>query len=365
VDLVVATPWPGESLVCLLDESLVTVTRLVTSAKFMVDTGMLEGEPYVTMARLERAVLQRSRHLSAASAAIVSDTETTFGLALPPVQTLPLATRDRAASVTVAERFASDDEVEVLFVGRPEPRKGADVLLAAARSLAGSFPEAVYVLAGWGEWDGHRALIEGDGSLRGRVELLGEVADDRLWRLYAGADIVCVPSRYESFGQVLIEAMVFGKPIAASAVGGMPAVVEQDGNALLSPPGDTEALAGSLARLISDTRLREAFGRRSRELYEERYTPARIAERASMHYRSIIEDARSRGPDSSAGSGDDAMRSGLEEGLKEVVLIDERLAAQVAAELLDWTPAKAALRDRWRRLFPRVRSKLGFPRGAS
>jgi len=59
------------------------------------------------------------------------------------------------------------------------------------------------------------------------------------------------------------------------------------------------------------------------------------------------------------------MRSGLAEVLKEVMLIDERLAAQVAAELLDWTPAKAALRDRWRRLFPRVRSKLGVPHGAS
>ena len=84
-----------------------------------------------------------------------------------------------------------------------------------------------------------------------------------------------------------------------------------------------------------------------------------------MHYRSIIEDARSRGPDSSAGSGDDAMRSGLAEVLKEVTLIDERLAAQVAAKLLDCTPAKAALRDRWRRRFSRDRSKPGFPRGAS
>jgi glycogen(starch) synthase len=130
-----------------------------------------------------------------------------------------------------------------LSVGRCEPRKGADVLLAAAQRLASEVRNVVYVFVGAGGWDALRTQVEQDARLRDHVLFLGPVDDRRLWELYAGADIVCVPSRYESFGLVLTEAMMFGKPIVASAVGGMPGVVEEGGNALLVPAGDGDRLA--------------------------------------------------------------------------------------------------------------------------
>ena len=256
VDLVVATPWPGESLVCLLDPRLTVVTSLVTSVKFMTDTGLLTGEPWLTMGRLEQAVIARSRYFVASSTAIVSDTEATFGVRLPAVTPTPFGTADCAQAVTRAERSGSVEDVVVLCVGRYEPRKGADVLLAAAERLAGDVGNVVYVFVGEGDWDAPRSRVEQDARLRDHVLFLGWVDDRRLWELYAGADIVCVPSHYESFGLVLTEAMMFGKPIVASAVGGMPGVVEEGGNALLVPPGDRDRLAACLHQLIGNPSLR-------------------------------------------------------------------------------------------------------------
>ena len=332
VDLVVATPWPGESLVCLLDSRLTVVTRLVTSVQFMTDTGLLAGEPWLMMGRLERAVIARSRYFSAASAAILSDTESTFGLRLPPVTPIPLGTADRAGSVTRAERPGSPGDVVVLCVGRCEPRKAPDVLLAAAERLAGDVRNVVYVFVGDGSWDGLRNQVEQDVRLRDHVLFLGRVDDRRLWELYAGADIVCVPSYYESFGHVLTEAMMFGKPIVASAVGGMPSVVEEGANALLVPAGDPDRLAACLHRLISSPVLRRNFGRRSRELYEERYTTERMGARKAEHFRTIVEAERQRSDGASADPR--AIYGGLAGALEEVAGMEPAVASCAADGLL-------------------------------
>jgi glycogen(starch) synthase len=331
--LVVATPWPGESLVCLLDRRLTVLTRLVTSVKFMTDTGLLRGEPWLSMGRLERAVISRSRHFSASTAAIVADTESTFQIKLPAIAPVPLGTADRAREVTHGERLASPEEVVVLSVGRLEPRKGADVLLASARLLVTELPHALYVFVGEGNWDGLRMEVERDVQLRGRVLFLGRVDDARLWRLYAGADLVCVPSLYESFGQVLIEAMMFGKPIVASAAGGMPSVVEEGGNALLASPGDCDQLASCLRELISSPELRRSFGRRSRELYEERYTLERVGARKAEHFRSILETERAFRAETATGPG--SILVGLAEAVAEITGKPPAVAARIAAGLLD------------------------------
>ena len=261
VDLVVATPWPGESLVCLLDPRLTVVTSLVTSVKFMTDTGLLAGEPWVTMGRLERAVIARSRYFSASSAAIVSDTEATFGVRLPAVTPTPFGTADRAQSCY--PRRAAPDLSRMWLCcawggmnhARARMSYSPPPSVWPARSETSSTCSSET-----GDWDGPRNRVEQDARLRDRVLFLGWVDDRRLWELYAGADIVCVPSRYESFGLVLTEAMMFGKPIVASAVGGMPGVVEEGGNALLVPPGDPDRLAAGLRRLISSPALRKDFG---------------------------------------------------------------------------------------------------------
>ena len=96
-----------------------------------------------------------------------------------------------------------------------------------------------------------------------RVAFLGAVPDEELSRYYAGCDVFVAPSRHESFGLILLEAMREGKPVIAGDVGGMREVVEHEENGLLVSPTDAEELASAIRRLVESRADRERFGRRS------------------------------------------------------------------------------------------------------
>jgi phosphatidyl-myo-inositol alpha-mannosyltransferase len=150
-------------------------------------------------------------------------------------------TEIRAAAPRAHERPA------IFFLGRHEERKGLDVLLRALRLIdldvscwvAGDGPDTAQLRA---EHGGDR-----------RIEWLGRVSDhDKIARL-RGASVFCAPSLHgESFGVVLIEAMAAGAPVVASALDGYRNVATDGVDALLVPPGDVEALAAALQRVLTD-----------------------------------------------------------------------------------------------------------------
>jgi glycosyltransferase involved in cell wall biosynthesis len=131
----------------------------------------------------------------------------------------------------------------LLYVGRPDPRKGADVALAALDHLP---PQATLTVAG--------PAVPGDGA---RVRALGRVPQDHLPYVYAAADAVLVPSRVdEPFGLVALEAMGLGRPVVATARGGAAEYLRDGVNALVVPPDDPEAVAAAVRRLADDPALR-------------------------------------------------------------------------------------------------------------
>src|SRR5205085_10132435 len=105
-----------------------------------------------------------------------------------------------------------------------------------------------------------------------RVQFTGAVPEERLYQLYADADIFCLPSRYESFGLVLVEAMMFGKPVVGCAVGGMQEIVEVGGNGYLAEPDDAASLEQCLRRIVENDAERHRFGERSRALFVEKFS---------------------------------------------------------------------------------------------
>ena len=157
-------------------------------------------------------------------------------------------------------RHLRDDNVNILFVGRLEKRKGLGDLLRAYRSMSARLPQT-------------RLIIVGDGPLRGKLEsyvsrhhlpnviLAGFVPDTVKPRYYASADIFCAPATgAESFGIVLLEALASGLPVVATEVPGYMSVLEPGRDSVTVPAKSWRELAASLVVLARDPDLRRRLG---------------------------------------------------------------------------------------------------------
>jgi D-inositol-3-phosphate glycosyltransferase len=153
----------------------------------------------------------------------------------------------------------------VLFVGRIDPIKGIDTLIDTMPLVME--PELHYVLIGGDvDQDGNpvgplKAVQErvAELGMSRRCRFLGAQPQDMLPLYYSASDVVAVPSRYESFGLVAVEAMATGTPVIASSVGGLTFTVEDGRNGLLVPYGNPRALARAIDRLLEDDDFREAM----------------------------------------------------------------------------------------------------------
>jgi D-inositol-3-phosphate glycosyltransferase len=168
---------------------------------------------------------------------------------------------DRARART---HLGLDDGQYVLFVGRLEPLKGVDVLIDAMSILARNGSKARLLIAG-GNLDGDLAHLlrarVNEHRLNEMVRFLGAVDQMDLPNYYSAADICAMPSFYESFGMVAIEAMACGTPVVASRAGGLQFTVRDGDNGLLVPPGDSVALADAMHKLLSDPALCDRMGK--------------------------------------------------------------------------------------------------------
>ncbi|WP_147067938.1 glycosyltransferase family 4 protein [Terrabacter aerolatus] len=160
--------------------------------------------------------------------------------------------------------------VRLLCVGAVTAIKGhADLLTALA--LVADLPWTCVVA---GSLDREPELVArlrrqlSRAGLGGRVQLVGPLRGDDLERAYAASDLLVLPSRVETFGMVVTEALAHGLPVVASAVGGVPEAVgrtDEGPPGLLVPPGRPEALAHALRCWLGETDLRERLRGRARQ----------------------------------------------------------------------------------------------------
>jgi D-inositol-3-phosphate glycosyltransferase len=162
----------------------------------------------------------------------------------------------------------------LLFVGRLAPIKGLETLLralAAAKSNGLGRTDLRLVVVGGDKeerWDGDAARLRrmaGELGVGAWVDFRGPQSQDVLPDYYAAADVCLVPSLYESFGMVALEAMACGVPVIASRVGGLPGTVQDGLTGLLIPEGDVRALADGIASLVEDEGRRWLLGRQATE----------------------------------------------------------------------------------------------------
>ena len=233
----------GEGAVCVLDHEIPTIVSCMTSLRTLTEVDpSYAGKPAIReRLRLEREHLERARYLHGLTESVLTKTIADYGLHPVTTAVIGRGLHDRGMAAPPDAR--PEPGVRVLCVGRIEHRKGIDTLLAAARELIAEGVEITFTLAGPDADPSIRLAFEEQtatpAAVRDAGRFLGEVSDGELVRLYAEADLVCAPSRYESHGVVLIEAMMYGKAIVTCDAGGIGEVVQPDHQALLVTPGDS------------------------------------------------------------------------------------------------------------------------------
>jgi glycosyltransferase involved in cell wall biosynthesis len=162
------------------------------------------------------------------------------------------------------------------------PQKGVETFLRAAARV----PEP------------HQLLLAGEGEELGRMQglaaqlglratFMGKVEHSRLPLVYGAADVCVVPSHYESFGMVALEAMACGRPVVASAVGGLRYNVVDGRTGLLAPARDEAAFARCMQQLLVDRALREDLGRSAASYVSRDYTWRAVADSLASVYEQV------------------------------------------------------------------------------
>ncbi|MFD4665850.1 glycosyltransferase family 4 protein [Streptomyces halstedii] len=176
------------------------------------------------------------------------------------------------------------------------PLKGLVHLIEALAKVRTGNPGAHLVVVGKRAEDGPVAQAIERHGLTDAVEFVKGISDAELVDLVRGAQISCVPSLYEGFSLPAAEAMATGTPLVATTGGAIPEVTGPDGEACLAvPPGDADALATALGRLLGDAELRARLGAAGRARVLANFTWARAAAGTAELYRQAIAARAARG----------------------------------------------------------------------
>ena len=215
---------------------------------------------------LARWLVRRARVVVCASTSLSDDAR---ALGARDVRVIP-------NSVAIPDAVGDPDEPpHALYVGRLSEEKGVRELAEAA--------------------DGLPLVVVGDGPLRTLFpQAVGFVPPHELGPWYERAAVVVVPSRREGYGMVAREAMAYGRPVVATAVGGLVDAVDDDSTGLLVPPGDVPALRRGLVSLLEDRERRSRLGAAARSRALEVFGSASSVRDLVSLYDAVAGEAATR-----------------------------------------------------------------------
>ncbi len=313
IDAVYAVIWDCEGAAVLREQAYPLVVGLQTTMAFWLqshqdkvcDEAFMRsfGRPMVA---LERELIAGCDRVHAISPAIGRDVERIYDIDLAGRSAVvPLGMDDFLSLPRIAPPVAASGvRTRLLFVGRLEVRKGIDLLLEIAPSLLAEYPDLQIDIVGNDTIPGlngrpYRQEFERKAlpaALAKRIRFHGEVDEEQLRGFFAACDVFVSPSRYESFGLVFVEAMMFSKPVIGCRIGGMIDVIADKETGLLAEPEDAGSLQAAIVQLLNDADLREAMGEAGRRRYEQLFSRARM----SRDIADLLSDAelhwqRSRG----------------------------------------------------------------------
>lgn len=203
--------------------------------------------------------------------------------------------RDEARAELKSKLGIDPDVKLVIYVGRFDSRKGIETLVRAVRQSK-YYGQNLKLIIGGGSTPGNS-----DGRERDRIEgiiqelgmgecasLPGRLSQDVLPIYYAAADICVVPSHYEPFGLVAIEAMASGTPVIASDVGGLQFTVVNEETGLLVPPQNVDAFSNAIDRILSNPQWRETLGKAGQRRVNNKFSWDGVASQLDDLYMQLL-----------------------------------------------------------------------------
>ncbi|GAB6157955.1 glycosyltransferase family 4 protein [Desulfotomaculum varum] len=190
------------------------------------------------------------------------------------------------------EHYASPEEKIVYYVGRLVPEKGVQVLLEAVPKVLQYHPRTKFIIAGTGSFEGELKYRAACLGLNNRVYFTGYVDDVTRNRLYHYADVAVIPSLYEPFGIVALEAMAARTPVVVSDTGGLSEIIEHGVNGLKAYTGNANSLADCILHCLLNPAAAGQWQERAYRDVTEKYNWDTIARQTKKVYCEVIEADR-------------------------------------------------------------------------
>lgn len=251
--------------------------------------------PYATnlLGWFERRVIRRADLVTAPSQDLTDVISTTCQLAPETIQPIPNAVN---LPEIIQRPTQSDAKISILHVGRMERAKGIHALVESIPAVCESIPDAQFIFIG-----GDRQQADGSSTQaymkqklvayidNKQVQVLGSVSDTNLAYHYKNADMAIVPSvLYESFSYTCAQAMAYGLPVIASAIGGIPETLNFGEVGILVEAGNSQQLADEIMTLCQNAEQRLNLGQQARNYVQQHFATAIVAEDYANLYQATL-----------------------------------------------------------------------------
>jgi len=181
-------------------------------------------------------------------------------------------------------------EKMILFVGRLVYQKGVEYLIRAVPDIIKNHPNSKVVIAGSGDMRGYLEDLAFQLGCRDKIIFLGYIRGQMLKKLYKSSDLTVIPSIYEPFGIVALEAMAAGSPVIASAVGGLKEIIHHEYNGVTVYPKNPDSIAWGVNRVLSDEGFREWIVSNAKKDVYNKYSWEAVAHNTIDVYNKVINN---------------------------------------------------------------------------
>jgi len=230
---------------------------------------------------MEHNVVDKVDRFIAVSGYMRRELNQTFGINFNKITVIPngvdAAVFKHQDADDFRRKYRLDNRYVVLFVGRDDPQKGVKYLVNAVKNLARQIPEIMLVMVGQQDIYNEKHIL-----------CLPRVSRSELIKLYSLSDVFVLPSVYEPFGIVLLEAMACETPCIGIRTGGMPDIIDHNRTGLLVEPRSDEGLSEAISKLYHDPEKRYRMGKKGREKVISDFSWKDISDKTIKVYQQVL-----------------------------------------------------------------------------